>query len=273
MKKYKYERCNHETKGFNLMNNEFGWIWMDLDGFGSICCSYFDAEHDAQALFSNKHLKSGEVGRAFILDAWNWWMPERTPNMKRNLPDASMEMLKPKYHFWNPAIMESGRTAHNMGFFRGPCKTWGVQIRKKPLGTGALCASDSGISGCIWVHLGSAGSIYPFSDGMLELDQVWSGITPLSLIFSFRNPKSDEQKLKEPRSSSFSQTFPLYFPHISPIFPSCFPHVSMARTEGPTPWKAATWAPALLPEPKPKPAMWCCSGEATVRCSMIFSLW
>ena len=51
----KYGGCNHETKRFNLMNNGFGWIWMDLDGFGSICCSYFDAEHDDQPLFSNKH--------------------------------------------------------------------------------------------------------------------------------------------------------------------------------------------------------------------------
>ena len=33
------------------------------------------------------------------------------------------------------------------------------------LGTGALYASDSGISGCLYVHNGSAGSI-PVSDGL-----------------------------------------------------------------------------------------------------------
>jgi hypothetical protein len=51
-----------------------------------------------------------------------------------------------------------------------------------------------------------------------------------------------------------------------------FPRGKTARTEGPTPWRAATWAPALLPEPKPKPAMWCCSGEATVRCLMMINM-
>lgn len=35
----KYGGCNHETKGFNLMNNGFGWIWMDVDGFGWIWVS------------------------------------------------------------------------------------------------------------------------------------------------------------------------------------------------------------------------------------------
>jgi hypothetical protein len=65
----KYGGCNHETKGFNLMNNGFGWIWMGLDLDLSVAAILM--QNMVINPYFQTNTKSGEVGRAFILDAWN----------------------------------------------------------------------------------------------------------------------------------------------------------------------------------------------------------
>ena len=63
----KYGGCNHETKRFNLMNNGFGWIWMDSD----LSVAAILMQNMMINPYFQTNTKSGEVGRAFILDAWN----------------------------------------------------------------------------------------------------------------------------------------------------------------------------------------------------------
>ena len=227
----KYGGCNHETKGFNLMNNGFGWIWMDLDGFGSICCSYFDAEHGDQPLFSNKHKiwrswKSIHFGCMELMNAWK--------NTKHE--------EKLKMHPWRCWSQSTKMEPSNCGEWEDGSQHGFFEVHAR-LRVFKSERNHWGLGHCVQVTVESvdaSGFTLVQRDPYTHSPMVcWSWIrsevaSPLSSSFfgfEIQNPMN-KNSFRTHLSSSFSQYFPIfpqyfpnifpYFPYISLMFPSCF---------------------------------------------------